>query len=575
MTLIRKGGRRQRGSVRSAFVPIDRRRDAVPDSSRVEALLREPLLSWPGASPVAVREVVESAPAVGVAILAVAVNAAGPGRRDLTEQVVDALSEAVAATYPAWLPEAEQLAGPGGAGLAALRAICARAAGGTDLFGPFLLAAAAAALCGRPFVANEFARETAVREARKLILRACGQGRLVVMVELTGTWSPAQIEAVETNALWLSGPGELTVWLFGTPTARLTRAPRSAFHGRQPASDPPAAPHPPYLTPLRGRPNAFSRAETCLETHLARCPWAAGRAWNQTWSSACWPTPSGSISSGRARSASSSSMDPTTWTRTSTPPTACATARCSGRASWSCATRTTRCSATRRAFSASSNDSWRTGGGPRHGRHEMGYGIPERAAMIALMALNRETPNSELKRRYGLDVRRPAREKLNLDGLVQSRSLGRKGFAHELTDAGWAWAVAELDESVPPRAGSAGGALYALLNGLKVALDARGMVIQDLFAPPAPESAGSLRGADSGGLPQPRVPAVGLGGVARSPGAARRLARAPRWTWSSPGCSARRTSTSRCTRTAAGSPRPTRDAALRLGVDDMHLISME
>ena len=285
MTLIRKGGRRQRGSVRSAFVPMDRRGDAVSDSSRIEALLREPLVAWPDASPVAVREVVESAPAAGAAVLAVAVDAARPARRDLTEQVVEALSEAVAGTYPAWLPEAEQLAGPGGAGLAALRTICERAAGSTDLFGPLLLAAAEAALCGRPFVANGFARETAVREARKLILRASGQGRLVVMVELTGAWSPAQIDVAETNALWLSGPGELTVWLFGTATARMTRVPRPAFHGRKPVSGPPAAPHPPYLTPLQGRPNAFSRAETCLETHLARCPWAAGRAWNQTWSS--------------------------------------------------------------------------------------------------------------------------------------------------------------------------------------------------------------------------------------------------------------------------------------------------
>ena len=65
----------------------------------------------------------------------------------------------------------------------------------------------------------------------------------------------------------------------------------------------------------------------------------------------------------------------------------------------------------------------------------MGYGIPERAAMIALMALNKETPNAELKRRYGLDVRKPARDKLNRAGLVQSRRLNR-GYAHELTDAG-------------------------------------------------------------------------------------------------------------------------------------------
>ena len=72
--------------------------------------------------------------------------------------------------------------------------------------------------------------------------------------------------------------------------------------------------------------------------------------------------------------------------------------------------------------------------------------------MIALMALNKETPNAELNRRYGLDVKKRTREKLNQDGLLQSRKLGR-GFAHELTDAGWAWVVAELDEKVPPRAG--------------------------------------------------------------------------------------------------------------------------
>ena len=123
----------------------------------------------------------------------------------------------------------------------------------------------------------------------------------------------------------------------------------------------------------------------------------------------------------------------------------------------------------------------------------MAYGIPERAAMIALMALNRETPNAELRRRYGIDVRKAVRVRLNQDGLLQSRRRGAEGYVHELTDAGWAWAVAELDAPVPPRAGSAGGGLYALLNGLKVALDARGMLLQELFAPLAPRLSGSLR----------------------------------------------------------------------------------
>ena len=205
----------------------------------------------------------------------------------------------------------------------------------------------------------------------------------------------------------------------------------------------------------------------------------------------------------------------------------------------------------------------------------MAYGIPERAVMIALMALNRETLNSELKERYRLDLKKAARVKLNREGLVQSRSLPGKGFAHELTDAGWAWVVAELNaQQVPRRAGSAGGALYALLNGLKVALDARGMVIQELFAPAAAGPDASLRD--------------------RIRQAYRNLASRP-WDWVE----------LRDLRTQLGDwPRrevdlelirmfrekdvnltlhedrgrltqADREAALRLGVDDMHMISME
>jgi len=204
----------------------------------------------------------------------------------------------------------------------------------------------------------------------------------------------------------------------------------------------------------------------------------------------------------------------------------------------------------------------------------MAYGIPERAAMIALMALNKETRNAELYRRYRIDVKRPIREKLNRDGLLQSRNMGAKGFAHELTDAGWAWAVAELDAPVPSRPGSAGGALYALLNGLKVALDARGMLLQELFAPPAPKPPGSLR--------------------ERIRQAYRSLASRPR-NWvelrdlrGQLGDWPRREVDQELIRMFRKKDvdltlhedrgrltQADRDAALRLGVDDMHLISME
>ena len=204
----------------------------------------------------------------------------------------------------------------------------------------------------------------------------------------------------------------------------------------------------------------------------------------------------------------------------------------------------------------------------------MTYGIPERAVMIALMALNKEMRNAELKERYGLDLKKAARDKLNRAGLLQSRRVPGKGFAHELTDAGWAWVVAELDAKAPPRAGSAGGALYALLNGLKVALEARGMVIQDLFAPAAAGPAGSLRD--------------------RIRQAYRNLASRP-WDWvelrdlrKQLGDWSRREVDLELTRMFREKDvnltlhedlrrltEVDRDAALRIGVDDMHLISME
>ncbi|MCY3845373.1 MAG: hypothetical protein OXH69_17760 [Acidobacteria bacterium] len=208
----------------------------------------------------------------------------------------------------------------------------------------------------------------------------------------------------------------------------------------------------------------------------------------------------------------------------------------------------------------------------------MAYGIPERAVMIALMALNKETLNSELKNRYRLDLRKPARDKLNRDGLVQSRRLeGGRGYAHELTDAGWVWVVAELEEKAPDRAGSAGGALYALLNGLKAALDARGMLIQELFAATSsavPQPSGSLRD--------------------RIREAYRNLASRP-WDWvelrdlrAQLGDWPRRDVDPELIRMFRAKEvnltlhedrgrltQADRDAALRLGVDDMHLISME
>jgi hypothetical protein len=110
------------------------------------------------------------------------------------------------------------------------------------------------------------------------------------------------------------------------------------------------------------------------------------------------------------------------------------------------------------------------------------YGIGERSIMIALMALNRAVPNAELDKKYKLNLKKAQRERLNRDGLVASENVPKIGYMHELTDKGWAWVTKELSAAAPARAGSAGGALYALLNGIEKALERRDMRLAEFFA---------------------------------------------------------------------------------------------
>lgn len=214
------------------------------------------------------------------------------------------------------------------------------------------------------------------------------------------------------------------------------------------------------------------------------------------------------------------------------------------------------------------------------------YGLRERCAMLALMALAREVTNGELDARYKLGLDKPQRERLNKDGLITSRKEGR-GFAHELTDKGWAWAARELQAGVPARAGSAGGALYAVLHGLAAVLQRRGMVLSDLFAPvSAPAAlAPEIKTAAA-------PPAQPLRERVRA--AYKRLAERPRdWVYLSDlhaqldGATkaeidsalremfhAREVSLT-LEEDQAALTKAQRLAALRLGADDMHLLSME
>jgi len=168
------------------------------------------------------------------------------------------------------------------------------------------------------------------------------------------------------------------------------------------------------------------------------------------------------------------------------------------------------------------------------------FSLPERAVLLTLMSLGREVSNPELKQLISTDLTGKSRTRLNQEGLVASRKEGR-AFVHELTDKGWRWCADELGNPPPKRSGSAGGALYAVLAGLKRFLDRADLRPADVFGPPAsatPAPVPPVAGATPSGarpaatapsgvpVAAPGVPAADLAERIRV--AYRRLARHPR-----------------------------------------------
>src|SRR5262245_6111233 len=210
------------------------------------------------------------------------------------EFVAGALSElesVAVGLFPAWLPEAAGIAGPGGAGVDAVRGLAMRLAPATGQFGPFLADLAEMALRGGSRRAGRFSPEIRVAGLARVIARSYGRPALALLVDVpTGLAVPAEHSLV-AGCEWLANRGGLGVWLIGTlstvdwiatetvrppePTASIARAVEPAPR----AANLPAVTYP----PLAGRPHPASRAERDVEEALAVLPWAAGRAWNQTY----------------------------------------------------------------------------------------------------------------------------------------------------------------------------------------------------------------------------------------------------------------------------------------------------
>src|SRR4051812_36937832 len=123
----------------------------------------------------------------------------------------------------------------------------------------------------------------------------------------------------------------------------------------------------------------------------------------------------------------------------------------------------------------------------------------EIAVLLALMAEAREVSNTELAAVHGFTLTGRERIRLNDRKLVTSRRAGR-GYAHELTDLGWARCREELAGPVPERGGVAAGALHAVLAGLGRYLDRSSLALADVFRPSTVEAdvPGAVRSAYAG-----------------------------------------------------------------------------
>jgi len=106
----------------------------------------------------------------------------------------------------------------------------------------------------------------------------------------------------------------------------------------------------------------------------------------------------------------------------------------------------------------------------------------ERITLLALLVAAREVTNAELRTATGVELTGPPRRRLNDLKLVNSIKRGRP-FVHELTDAGASRCREELTAARPDRAGQYGGVLYAMLASLHRHIERSGPALGEIFKP--------------------------------------------------------------------------------------------
>ncbi|MEV4807564.1 DUF559 domain-containing protein [Nonomuraea sp. NPDC049421] len=201
----------------------------------------------------------------------------------LVAAVLDELDAAAVALFPAWLPGAEGIEGPGGAHLPAVRALALRRAAASEHYGPFLAELAERALAGGP---SRLRPEVRAAGLARALADSFGRSRTALLVRVPEGLTAAGQEVLVAACEWLAHRGALGVWLAGAPLEAVDRL--ETVKPLLPALTVPVlpvVPEPPrvsYPAPV-GRPHPGSPGEQALEAALSRQSWAYGRAWNQTY----------------------------------------------------------------------------------------------------------------------------------------------------------------------------------------------------------------------------------------------------------------------------------------------------
>lgn len=156
-----------------------------------------------------------------------------------TEMVAGLLNEletAAIGLFPAWLPGAEGILGPGGAGAGAVRALALRTAAVTGHFGPFLAELAELSLAETsPAESSPAGRSHRARRTTRFgpEVRAVGLARVLaasfnrrhvsILVHVPEGLPAVAEEALVAGCEWLAHRGELGVWLTGAPLVAVDR----------------------------------------------------------------------------------------------------------------------------------------------------------------------------------------------------------------------------------------------------------------------------------------------------------------------------------------------------------------